>query len=97
MKQKSGKISNPLSVLSPKARSQKPSTIPGQSRLATQEGVAVTPLIDIAEVARLLAVSKVTIRRKVNLGELPCVRLTKGGPMRFDLRDIEKFIEQHKG
>jgi excisionase family DNA binding protein len=57
----------------------------------------MTPLIGIAEVAKLLAVSKITIRRKVNAGELPCVRLTKGGPLRFDLRDVEKFVQQHKG
>lgn len=56
----------------------------------------MTPLIDIAEVARLLSVSKITVRRKVTTGELPCVRLTKGGPMRFDLRDVEKFIEARK-
>lgn len=56
----------------------------------------MTPLIGIDEVARLLAVSKITIRRKVSSGELPCIRLTKGGPMRFDLRDVERFIEQHK-
>jgi excisionase family DNA binding protein len=41
-------------------------------------------------------VSKITIRRKVSAGELPCVRLTKGGPMRFDLRDIERFIAEHQ-
>ncbi len=57
----------------------------------------MTPLIGIAEVARLLSVSKITIRRKVNAGELPCIRLSPGGPLRFDLRDIEKFIERHKG
>jgi excisionase family DNA binding protein len=56
----------------------------------------VTPLIDIDEAARLLAVSKITIRRKVGTGELPVIRLTKGGPYRFDLRDIEKFIAAHK-
>ena len=56
----------------------------------------MTALVRIAEVARLLDVSIVTIRRKVNAGELPCIRLTKGGPMRFDLRDVEKFVEQHK-
>lgn len=56
----------------------------------------MTPLIGIAEVAKLLSVSKITIRRKVSAGELPCVRLTKGGPMRFDMRDVEKFVEQHK-
>lgn len=56
----------------------------------------MTPLIGIAEAARLLAVSKITIRRKVSCGELPCVRLTKGGPLRFTLADIEKFIQQHR-
>ncbi len=56
----------------------------------------LTPLVDIAETARLLSVSKMTVRRKVSSGELPVVRLTKGGPMRFDLRDIEKFIAEHK-
>ena len=54
------------------------------------------PLLAIGEVARLLGVSKITIRRKVSSGELPCIRLTKGGPMRFDVRDIERFIAQHK-
>jgi excisionase family DNA binding protein len=56
----------------------------------------MTPLIGITEVARLLCVSKITIRRKVSLGELPCIRLSKGGPLRFDLRDIEKFIDRHR-
>jgi excisionase family DNA binding protein len=57
----------------------------------------MTPLVGIDEVARLLAVSKITVRRKVSAGELPCVRLTKGGPMRFDLRDVERFVAEHKG
>jgi excisionase family DNA binding protein len=57
---------------------------------------ALRPLVDIAEVARLLGVSKITVRRKVNSRELPCIRLTEGGPMRFDLRDIEEYISRHK-
>lgn len=56
----------------------------------------MTPLLGIAEVAKLLAVSKITIRRKVSAGELPCVRLTKGGPLRFTQADIERFIQQHR-
>jgi excisionase family DNA binding protein len=56
----------------------------------------MAPLVGIAEVARLLAVSTITIRRKVSTGELRCVRLTKGGPMKFDLRDVQRFVEQHK-
>jgi excisionase family DNA binding protein len=57
----------------------------------------VTPLLSISEVSKLLAVSKITVRRKVAGGELAVIRLSKGGPMRFDLRDVEKFIEQHRG
>ncbi len=56
----------------------------------------MTPLVGIDEVARLLSVSKITVRRKVSSGELPCIRLSKGGPMRFDMRDVEKFVEKHK-
>ena len=56
----------------------------------------MTPLLNIAEVARLLAVSTITVRRKVMTGELRCVRLTKGGPLRFTQADIEKFIQQHR-
>ncbi len=74
----------------------RPTPVSDQPRVAVQEGVAMTPLLNIAEVARLLAVSKVTIRRKVSTGELPCIRLTEGGPMRFDIKDVEKFISAHK-
>ncbi len=56
----------------------------------------MTPLVGIAEVARLLNVSRITIRRKVAAGELPVIRLSKSGPMRFDVRDVEKFVETHK-
>ncbi len=68
----------------------------------------MTPLLGIREVATLLAVSVVTIRRKVSSGELPCIRLTNttrkgknGRPvecstLRFDLRDVEKFVQQHR-
>jgi excisionase family DNA binding protein len=57
----------------------------------------VTPLLSISEVSKLLAVSKITVRRKVACGELAVIRMSKGGPMRFDLRDVEKFVEQHRG
>lgn len=57
----------------------------------------MSPLLSIGEVSKLLNVSKITIRRKVSAGELPCVRLTKGGPLRFTLADVEKFVEKHRG
>ena len=56
----------------------------------------MTPLLSISEVSKLLAVSKITVRRKVNSEELSCIRLTRGGPMRFDLRDVEKFVAEHR-
>ena len=56
----------------------------------------MTPLVGIAEVARLLAVSKITIRRLVSAGELRCVRLNAGGPLRFDLADVQRFIASKK-
>ena len=56
----------------------------------------MTALVSIGDVAKLLNVSVITVRRKVSAGELPCIRLSRGGPMRFDMRDVEKFVEQHK-
>jgi excisionase family DNA binding protein len=57
----------------------------------------VTPLISLAEVSKLLAVSKGTVRKLVHTGKLPCVRLIENGPMRFEPRDVEKLISQNKG
>lgn len=56
----------------------------------------MTPLLSIAEVSKLLAVSVITVRRKVSAGELPCIRLSKGGPLRFTVADVERFIQQHR-
>ena len=56
----------------------------------------MTPLLSISENRKLLAVSKITVRRKVNSEELPCIRLIRGGPMRFDLRDVEEFVAEHR-
>jgi len=56
----------------------------------------MSPLLSIGEVSKLLNVSVITVRRKVSSGELPCIRLSKGGPMRFDVRDVERFVQQHR-
>jgi excisionase family DNA binding protein len=59
-------------------------------------GRTVTPLMTIKDVSQFLSVSVITVRRLVATGELACIRLTKGGPMRFDLRDVEKFVAEHR-
>lgn len=56
----------------------------------------LTPLVGIAEVARILSVSKITVRRLVGVGELRCIRLSAGGPLRFDLADVQRFIASKK-
>jgi len=57
----------------------------------------MAPLLTIKDLSALLAVSVITVRRLVATGELRCVRLSKGGPLRFDLVDVQKFIASHKG
>ncbi len=45
--------------------------------------------------AALLAVSPATIDRLVKDGQLPAVRI--GGSVRFELNDLEAFIDRQKG
>jgi excisionase family DNA binding protein len=56
----------------------------------------MTPLATIKDVSKLLSVSVITVRRLVSAGDLRCVRLNAGGPLRFDLTDVQKFIASRK-
>lgn len=56
----------------------------------------MTPLVGIHEAAQCLDCSDDTIRRLVHARELPCIRLTENGPMKFDLGDLEAFKDSHK-
>jgi excisionase family DNA binding protein len=49
-----------------------------------------TPLLTVTEVARALAVSRSTVYRLIELGELPRVRV--GGSARFRQADVEALI-----
>ena len=57
----------------------------------------VTPLLTISEAAKLLGVSEITVRRLVAAAALPCIRFSPKGPMRFDVRDVERLVERCKG
>ena len=62
--------------------------------MPTAESSPPPLLIDRRTAARMLAICPRTIDAMARRGELPAVRI--GRAVRFDCRDIEKFIEQAK-
>lgn len=54
------------------------------------------PVLTLQEVARLLNVCPMTVRRYTNKGILPSFR-TAGNQRRFRLSDVLRFIEQREG
>jgi putative molybdopterin biosynthesis protein len=49
-------------------------------------------LYKIDDVAKLLNVSNITVRREVIRGNLPAVKI--GRSLRFNVSDVKKYIEQ---
>jgi excisionase family DNA binding protein len=52
------------------------------------------PLLDIPAVARRLGVSGKTIRRAIDRGDLPAIRL--GRLIRIAEDDLERYVIQHR-
>ncbi len=50
-------------------------------------------LLTIEEAAKYLSVSKTSLRRWTNEGQLPCVRVGRRGERRFRVEDIKRFLE----
>jgi len=50
-------------------------------------------LLNVRETAQYLGLEVDTIYRKARLRELPCVKV--GRALRFDLKALERFVEQH--
>ncbi len=55
----------------------------------------MTPLLDVAEAAGRLSVSRQTIRRMIDAGELPYVSI--GSRVLIRPTDLDKFIEKRLG
>jgi excisionase family DNA binding protein len=53
-------------------------------------------LVRTREAATYLALSEWKIREVVRDGELPYIDDGKGGPWRFDLRDLDAYVERHR-
>jgi excisionase family DNA binding protein len=50
-------------------------------------------LLNVRETAQYLGLEVDTVYKKARLRELPCVKV--GRALRFDLKALERFIEQH--
>jgi excisionase family DNA binding protein len=50
-------------------------------------------LLNVEEAAGYLGLKVDTVYKKARLRELPCVKV--GRALRFDLRALERFVEQH--
>ena len=56
-------------------------------------GVIGRRLLNVREAAQFLGLEVDTIYKKARLRELPCVKV--GRALRFDVKALERFIEQH--
>ena len=54
-------------------------------------------LLTVREVADILRVSPLTIKRWGKRGKLPAIRINSRGDRRYKKEDIQKFIDQKKG
>jgi excisionase family DNA binding protein len=50
-------------------------------------------LLNVREAAQYLGLEVDTVYKKARLREVPCVKV--GRALRFDLKALERFIEQH--
>jgi excisionase family DNA binding protein len=56
-------------------------------------GVIGRRLLNVREAAQYLGLEVDTVYKKSRLREVPCVKV--GGALRFDVKALEKYIEQH--
>jgi excisionase family DNA binding protein len=52
-------------------------------------------LLSPAEVATVLGVTRTTVYRKIQAGELRAVRLGEDGPLRVDPDELEAWLSSH--
>ena len=56
-------------------------------------GIIGRRLLNVKEAAQYLGLEVDTVYRKSRLREVPCVKV--GRALRFDMRALERYIEQH--
>ena len=76
---------------------------PSESKrgLASGQGNIIPPrpgrLMPLREAAAELGLSLWSLRRLIWEGELPVVRFRRGRKLFVDRRDVDRFVEEHKG
>ena len=58
-----------------------------------QNGLQGKRLLNAAEAALYLSLAEQTVRNWASMGKLP--RVSAGGCLRFDIRELDKWIEKH--
>lgn len=53
-------------------------------------------LLTTYEVFKLLRIDRVTVRRMVQRGDLPCIRINSRGDMRFRREDVDAILNGDK-
>ncbi|MBB5063704.1 helix-turn-helix domain-containing protein [Granulicella mallensis] len=56
-------------------------------------GVIAKRLLNVREAAQYLGIEVDTVYKKSRLREVPCVKV--GRSLRFDVKALERYIEQH--
>ena len=64
-----------------------------ESRALVLNGLIGRRLLNVRETAQYLGLEVDTVYKKARLRELPCVKV--GRALRFDLKALERFVEQH--
>lgn len=72
-----------------------PSTV-SPLQLPSSKPTSPKRLLRIREAAVYLSISPWKLRRLVQDGLIPVVQDRDGGPWRVDLRDLDRYVEQHK-
>lgn len=74
-------------------RAERSENVSQRSNKDANNGVIARRLLNVREAAQYLGIEVDTVYKKSRLREVPCVKV--GRALRFDVKALEKYIEQH--
>lgn len=57
---------------------------------------AQSRVISVPQACQLLGISRSTLYKLIQIGEIPAFKLSQGGRWRFEQRDLEEWLEDRK-